>query len=134
MPCREETCVARSVMFFCAEFDYRQPRVQLLQMLGGMFGGGLHRLAEVLRHRVEPRIHRLLQIGMRVLQPAAHGVEPRIEFGHALLGDRVGHRFARAQQQHEDDDDADGDDQPDAKGERQGHIGAQMKFSGQTSK
>ncbi len=71
---------------------------------------------------------------MRILQPAAHGVEPRIELGHALLGGGVGHRFARAQQQHEDDDDAEGDDQADAEGERQGRLGCEMKIGGQTGK
>ena len=70
--------------------DHGEPRVQLLQMIGGVLGRGLHRLAEVLRHRVEPRVHGLLQLRMRILQPAAHGIEPRIEFAQPLLGRGVG--------------------------------------------
>ena len=85
--------------------DHRQPRMQLLQMVGGVLGRGLHRLADVLRHRVEPRIHGLLQLRVRVLQPAAHGIEPGVELGQALLG-RGSARAARAQQQHDDRDDA----------------------------
>ena len=94
-------------MFFCAEFDHRQPRVQLLQMIGGVLGRGLHRLAEVLRHRVEPRVHGLLQLRVRILQPAAHGIEPGIEFAQPLLGRRIDGGRLPAQLQHDDGDDAD---------------------------
>ena len=91
--------------------DHRQPRVQLLQMIGGVLGRGLHRLAEVLRHRVEPLVHGLLQLRLRAGQQVAHGLDAGVEFGHALLGGRVGRRRARPQQQHDDGDDAGRDDQ-----------------------
>ena len=96
-------------MFFCAEFDHRQPRMQLLQMLGGVLGRRFHRLAEVLRHRVEPGVHGLLQLDVRVLQPTAHGIEPRVELAQPLLGRGVDGRSARARQQQQDGGDADGD-------------------------
>ncbi len=72
--------------------DHRQPRMQLLQVIGGVLGRGLHRLAEVLRHRVEPRVHGLLQLRLRVVPATAHGLEPGIEFGQPLLGRRVRRR------------------------------------------
>ena len=43
-------------------------------------------------------------IASAILQPVAHGIEPRVEFAQPLLGRRVGRRLARAQQQHDDDE------------------------------
>ena len=80
--------------------DHRQPRMQLLQMVAGVLGRGLHRLAEILRHRVEPLVHGLLQ-----------SLHVAFELGDALLRRRIGHRRARPQQERDDGDDADRDDQ-----------------------
>ncbi len=85
--------------------------MQLLQVLGGVLGRGLHRLAEVLCHRVEPLVHPLLELGVGVGQHLAHGLHARGEVGDALLGGRVGDRRLRPQQQDDDDGDTGGDRQ-----------------------
>ena len=85
--------------------------MQLLQVLGGVLGRGLHRLAEVLGHRVEPLVHPLLKLGVGVGQHLAHGLHARIELGDALLGGRVGDWRLRSQQQHDNGSDTGGDHQ-----------------------
>jgi len=110
--------------------DDGEARVQLLQMLGGMLGGRLHRLTEVLRHRVEPGVHGVLKLGVGVLQPASHGVEPGVELGQPLLGRQVGLRRFRPQQQHDNGDDAGRDDRREHEEERFRHGRASSAIRG----
>ena len=96
--------------------------MQQLLMFGGMLGGRLHRLAKILAHRVEPRIHRVLELGVRVLQPASHGIEPGVEFTQALVGFRVGDRFRLAHEQRDHRHQADNQQQADGQADQQRHV------------
>ncbi len=71
---------------------------------------------------------------MRILQPASHGVEPRVELHQPLFGHGIGERFARPQLQHNDDDNAERDDPGGAEGEDQGRVRGQVQAGGQTGK
>ena len=52
--------------------DHREALVQLRQIVGGLLRGRLHRLAEPVRHGVEPLVHRVLQFGLLGVQHLAH--------------------------------------------------------------
>ena len=54
------TWEARSVMFLLRAVDHGEPRMQLLQVIGRILGGGLHRLTKSRRHRIEALVHGLL--------------------------------------------------------------------------
>ena len=100
--------------------DQREPRVQLLQMLGGVLGRRAHRVAQPGGDRVEPLMHRVLQLRLCPGEQFAHGLDARIEFGHPLLGDRVVQRFARPRQHHDDDKDAEGHGCPNGQSQGRG--------------
>ena len=73
------TWAASSVMFFCALSITASRACSCCKWSVVFLVVVCHRLAEVLAHRVEPRVDRLLQLAVRALQPAAHVVEPGIE-------------------------------------------------------
>ena len=100
--------------------DEREPRVQLLQMLGGVLGRRAHRVAQPGGDRVEPFMHRVLQLRLCPGEQFAHGLDTRVEFGHSLLGDGVVERPARPRQHHDDDKDAKGHDRPNGQSQGRG--------------
>ena len=86
--------------------DNGQPRMQLSAGVRWCAWSSFHRLAEVLRHRVEPLVHVLLQLGLRARQHLAHRLHRGRKFGDACLRGGVHHRRLRPQQQHDDGNDA----------------------------
>ena len=105
--------------------DDREPLVQLLQVLDRVLGRALHRLAEAVRHRVEPLVDRALERALPAGQHVAHGLQARgrvglqpDHLGHGGVRRRVGplaapeHQRKRAQRR-EPDHHADGGDDDD---------------------
>ena len=62
-------------MFFCAEFDDGEPLMELLQVLGGVRRGLLNRIAEAVRHRIEPLVDRVLKLRLPIAQHPDHRFE-----------------------------------------------------------
>ena len=60
---------------FLRGVDDGEPLVQLLQMLAGVRRGLLQRIAEPVRHRLEPLVDRGLQLRLAVAEHPDHGFE-----------------------------------------------------------
>ena len=68
-------------MFCLRGVDHGESFIELLQIVGGLLSGRLHRLAQAVGHDVEPRMHGALQIGLLAMQHLAHRAHAAGGFG-----------------------------------------------------
>ena len=66
--------------------DDGEPLVELLQVVGGFFLGGVQRRLQVLGDAVEAFVDRGLKLGMGVVQHGDQGIDLTAQFGDAPLG------------------------------------------------
>ncbi len=83
--CRVVTCEARLGDVLLRAVDHDQAFVELLQALRGVLAGRAHRVAEVMRDRVEALVDRARKLGLSLADAAGHfGLTPGQHVAHHL--------------------------------------------------
>ena len=82
-------------MFFCALSITASRSFNLAKVFDGVLGRGLHRLAEPMRHRVEPLVDVAREFGLTAGDHVAHRLHEGAELDHALVGGRCSGRKLR---------------------------------------
>ena len=112
------TCDVRSVRFLCALSMMPSRSCSTRKLIHGVARGRFHRLADAVRHRIQPLVDRARHLGLAAHQRLRHGVDPSgglalrpQHFAQALFqfvgADRLRHRQFRAPAARAGDDDGD---------------------------